>query len=324
MVVNITAQPYIRRDLQAKPVSHIKDAWPKLGNHSFKFQQSPQTKTSDVIEKWFLKLLDAMLGLVGIDSTTVQNLFGSLLSVASDAIKCDFYAVQTCSRWHVKLIHGLIISGVYLSFWIVFWNSIRLPLVAALSLALYGAIVMYICYGYSPLCFPMVPICWLEDVIQTLRFFFPKFLYLPSTMIVVGRPECTANTLYPRFDCLKSCESEPLEFDGWKPVFAWGVVELGGVVESFVYDNIHLIPLADYTGIRQLINEKKLVLTRGNDDMLSAQRFCAVLNVYRLAPYAVVMLLIISSSVALANLVPLLINPVLQILTQLYVAIFVE
>tara|TARA_B100001540_G_scaffold284144_1_gene276205 strand:- start:10377 stop:28151 length:17775 start_codon:yes stop_codon:yes gene_type:complete len=322
-VINITAQPYLRRDLQKKPVVYLRDAWPKLGNHSVQLD-TPAHDTSDVIEKYFVRMLVWVLNWVGVDSATVQNAYTSLLREVQTGVRCDFYAVQTCSRWNVKLLHGIVIMTCYFSLWMIFWNTMKQPLVVAFTFPLFTLMVMYLCYGYSPMCVPMVPICLVEDVLHTLQFFFPKYLFVPTPMIKTSEPNCDPSSLFPEVRCVKDCLAVPLGFDNWKPVFAWGLVEIGGVVQTVVVNHVHWIPFMDHQRLRDLVIEKEVVLERGGDDMVNANRLCAVVNLYRLAPYLLIFFLLLSSAVTVSNLVPMIINPNIQIFTQLYVAIFAE
>ena len=68
--------------------------------------------------------------------------------------------------------------------------------------------VVYLAYGFSPLCAPLVPNCLGDGLRDTLMFFFPKKLTLPQALIDTS--VCYINgTRLPgqTGDCLKSCRT---------------------------------------------------------------------------------------------------------------------
>lgn len=331
-IVNVTAQPYLKANLQSNPAKSLRDSWPKLTNYSNDSGHNATFHTPSIIdtagdwvEEWFVKLLRGVLDLMGVKVEDFYNLYFSVVKEVKNMAKCDFYAVQTCSQWRVKMVHGMVIVSCYMSIWLLFWNSVRLPLVAAMTTPLFAILLMYVCYGYSPLCVPMVPICFFEDLLQTMRYLFPKFLVIPQAMIRTDvTPACKPNQLLPRVECVKSCDVEPFHFTSWEPVFAVVVAEIGGSLQKFVTDNLEWIPLVDIDTLRRLIEQKSKVIEYGDSDMVVAQRICAGLNSWRLAPYIMLLLGVGPAVVAMANLLPLVITPLLQIVTSLYVSVFTE
>jgi len=320
--LDATALSYENRSLQKTPARSIRDAWPKIYNFSMGDRSKYDDQLpSNTVEQWFVKLLREILYLLKIGPEQVRNVYLSFVQELSRFSTCDFYAMQTCSRFNVKLLHGIIIMAIYFSLWILFWNSLRFSLVLMLTTPIFVILVLYLCYGYSPVCGPMIPVCMVEDVQETFRFLFPKFLVLPRSLIY-DKPECDVNNLKPNATCIRNCSVTPFEYDSWEAVFSWGLVEVGGSIAEFTMTNLDSVPLIDHDSIRTMVGRKEQIIIHGDDDMLTAQRICAFINSYLLIPYILLVALIVSTLLAIANIIPILLAPVIQVLNQLFVAIF--
>lgn len=324
--IETTYLSYSSPHLQGTPSVLLRDAWPKLVNYSngTNVSQPLSALPDGFLERGFVLILRETLNFFGIGDEYIYNLYKSILAELESMVRCDFYAVQTCSRWRVKLLHGIIILSVYFSVWILFWNSMRLSLVLTLTTPLFVILLLYMCYGYSPFCLPQIPICMIEDIISTVRYFFPKYLILPQAMIREDVQDCQPNDLFPNATCLKDCSSSPFEYVSWEPVFAWGVVEFGGVIQKFVEDNIEYIPGIDHSSINTMLDRKQVIIEHADDDMIAAQRLCFIVNFYRAVPYLAVVVLVIMSVFSFGNLLYLILTPLVQIISQLFVSIFTE
>ena len=307
------------RAMRATPATHLHEAWPKLKNYTLPVEE-PQT-ASDIIGQWFISALTWLLDNVGLSTQSVYNLFNSVADELQIAIKCDIEAVQTCSKWNVRLIHSLIICGIYFSIWILLLNSIRLPFVVVLTTPLFTVFVLYLAYGYSPFCFPLIPVCFIDDLHQTLRMIFPKVMTLPSSLV---KPNCNVNVLYPQLNCTRACSDEPFELDSWYATLGWFVGEFGDPATDAVIDNIDWVPLLDHKTIKNTMRRKRAILKSGDDSLITGHRICATLNSWRLAPYLVILLLVTSCLVVVASIIPLALNPIIQIVVQLYVSFFTQ
>lgn len=324
--VKTTELSYTRPDLQRTPARSIREGWPRIQNFTAVSSGGggfEERLPSNVMEKWFVLMLREILYWFKVAPRQIQNIYLSVLDEMKRLATCDFHAIQTCSRFNVRLLHGIVIMTVYFSVWILFWNSVRLPVVLLATTPVFLLLLLYMCYGYSPVCGPMVPVCMVEDIQQTLRFFFPKFLVLPRSLFH-EKPGCDVNDLTPNATCIKNCSSDPFRYDSWEDVFAWSLVEVGGPVANFTMNNLNVVPFIDHHSIRRVVNQKEQIIIHGDDDMLVAQRICALINSYLLAPYLLLAWLLVSVAVAIIGMIPVLLTPVVQVITQLYVAIFTK
>ena len=71
-----------------------------------------------------------------------------------------------------------------------------------------------------------------------------------------------------------------------------------------------------------MLDRKQVIIERADDDMISAQRLCFIVNFYRAVPYLAVVVLAIMSVFSFGNLLYLILTPLVQIISQLFVSIF--
>ena len=324
--LDATAQSYTHRHLQKTPGRSIRESWPTITNYSatgVNRSKYEETLPTNVVEKWFVRILREILYVFEIGPSQIRNIYLSSLAELRRFATCDFPAMQTCSRFNVKLIHGLVIMTIYFSLWFLFWNSVRMPMVLMITAPLFVVLLLYLCYGYSPVCGPIIPVCMVEDIQETLRFFLPKFFVLPRSLIH-DKAECGANELKPSAACIKNCSVDPFEYNSWESVFSWGLVEIGGPIANYTKRNLDSVPFIDHSSLHRMINRKEQIIIHGDDDLLVAQRICAFINSYLLIPYLLLVFLLLSSLFAVANVIPTLLSPIIQVINQLYVAIFTK
>ena len=216
---------------------------------------------------------------------------------------------------------------------------------ASLSMLVFIPIIFYISYQYSPICAPMIPVCFFEDVIVSLRLAFPKFMRVPSIFIYPRNVELksgdilsctdyieqgTYNTwitpdfMKTKIACIKSCVEHPLDFTSWRAVLAWYVTELGqGAVDWFL-DYQKSIPLIDHHDMHNQLLLKNFVWKSKDADMLLTHRICAFTQSYQLLPFFLCIILLLITLRPIINITSSASIPLLHSLSAMMNSVFVK
>ena len=204
----------------------------------------------------------------------------------------------------------------------VILNQFQLGFLAFGLMVTFTTGVLFMSYGYSPFCFPMIPMCFTEDVIDLLQIIFPKVVYVPTPLLHTEKSMCQPKQLQYNSSCIRSCTSTIFEYDGWEGVYAWTAAELG-IVDWSISQADSLL-LVDVSKLKRLLRLKKTVFSRGNAELINANRICAALHSYELIPVLFGLLIVLASMAVLATILPTLVYPAMNVLTALYVSIFVS
>ena len=277
--INVTAIYYTQA--VQPPTFALTDPWVRLHDSGY----TTRTRTGDDwLSTQAARLSRQLLAVIGVTPEVLYNLVNSVVREVRQAVMCDFEAVQTCSRWHMRLPHGMVIVAVCMGIVILLCMYGGLPMVAFGISSLYIPCVLYVCYGYSPLCAPMIPSCLMRDVIQALQQYVPDFIILPDSLL---RPGCRMDDhfIFLTDSCLVQCHESPFEFDHWFSVVAWYVAEMGGDAASWSVTAVKHIPFINRQALAKQIMEKYAVYKHGGNSLVMGHRICAVVSSYHVVPY---------------------------------------
>ncbi|EKX31745.1 hypothetical protein GUITHDRAFT_149095 [Guillardia theta CCMP2712] len=247
----------------------------------------------------------------------LYDLFGALPGEILDLSKCDRQAVMLCTRHHYTLlVSGFVIAVVWMGLSLVL-TSFRIPHITALLWTTYPAIVVYYAFGVSPLCFPMIPTCLLEDLVNVLNFFFPATIQFPDSL--QASPGCLSNAhnSTERAACILSCSQQPFDYVSWEAEISWWtcLVSTGlcRSVDSFVTSRPVLNKL---TSLHKNLAVKAAIVEGNNMDMIVAQSACATLNIWRIIPLIMILFLVFYAFSVIATFPFFLFNEVIRLAIQ--------
>jgi hypothetical protein len=322
------------RSMKGDPSTSLSDAWPRVPRQENRtWNDKNSVRAGDAVVSTWVWFLRGALSAVGLSTNNVYDALASAFHETLNAVHCDLESIQTCKHWKVLLLHSAIVNSVFFSVWFLVASGARLSFLASLSVILFVPAVLYLSYGYSPFCIPMVPTCIFEDAVRSLRLVFPRFMRVPQAFvrdaIVDGQP-CYKVLENPSiFDpkhaaCVRTCDETPLKFTSWRAVFAWIVAELGQDAVDWTLDVQKHVPLLDHHDMQEQLLLKNGIWRIQDDSLVNAHRVCAAIHSYLLAPYLVICILATTAVVAtlLVVLIPALI-PFLAMVAQLYTAMFV-
>ncbi len=277
---------------QARPATSVETSWLNVSRRgevsvSWADPSALQASHGPVVAT-ALFWADRALAAVHQSPNAVYDVMAAVADELWHFVRCDYEAMQTCSKWrrHVA-IASVVVAFYYLGVYTV-CAAVGLSLPALVAAAALPSIVLYMSYGYAPLCFPAVPVCLYDDLVYTLQLLVPKNIALPG---VLYRSERCMLAAAVRVDaaCLRTCTDEPFAFLEWYDVLAWWSLELGveARTASLAQQPFAALLLGEQTqqDIRAAVAFHTRVFETPDTALLATKRVCAVLSLYKLIPY---------------------------------------
>ena len=324
---------YYQQPSPAPPPQSLRDAWPVVTRSADPVTQAAPDwdNTLDVVSASATWAMRRLASTVGLTTHLVHDIITSMVREAQLAMVCDLRAVQTCSAWTVRLQDGVLVVTLYTvlaGFVLSVLNLsplMYITLMAVEMFVLFPTAVMYICYGYSPFCWPLLPTCMIADVYSMIEEVFPRVLTVPYVMYArtVSTPaRLEACNVLLRVDCLTPCSDEPFDYNDWQDILAWGAAELDvGAVDAAVQSvaSIGLLPQ-----MAKKAQTKRNVYLFADASTISANRICAFTNAYKAIPVLLCVLLGASMVFAVVRILMTFVYATVAIFASLAVSIFTQ
>ena len=139
------------------------------------------------------------------------------MSMLKGLVQCNFTRIQTCSDRHSFFWSAVQTLAVAVIVAIVV-KSLQIPYLEVILFACSVAVFMYVTYGYSPTCVPLIPTCLLSDLFGLLDWLLPESVQWPDALVT--RPGCAS------VSCLRSCTDDPIiGFASYNDHAAWIMCE---------------------------------------------------------------------------------------------------
>jgi len=234
-------------------------------------------------------LTDAWLDRVHIRALLVN---ASYMPLVKHIIMCNFTHVQTCAGrkslfWSgVQALVILIVVGAVS-------RILGIPYIEIILAFFFIPLILYIAYGYSPMCAPLVPVCLLPDLYSLVDWIFPSSLVWPTSLITANGPANCADK-----SCMRSCVSDPIV--GYDSVYdhaAWIMCEASASAVKTALTMTNGDPLRTAV-LRKCVDT--------SESMRSAQRICFAVTVMSNLPILLIVftaLWILPSALAIVSAV---------------------
>jgi hypothetical protein len=223
-------------------------------------------QVSDAAEEVLSNLTDQLLDKDQISSVLVDAPY---LQTIKGLIQCNFTRIQTCEGRHSLFWSALQALILVLLLGIV-GRILEIPYIDALLVVAFIPIFMYITYGYSLTCSPLIPTCLLRDLFEMVDYILPASLEWPDDLVdFTGCREIS---------CMRSCVSDStVGFKAWQDHLAWIMCEID---EGWSIAQAMTFPSGD--PFRAAILRKCAAPT---DSMRTAQRICFAVTIVRSMPF---------------------------------------
>jgi len=237
---------------------------------------------------------DAFMGLVSLDAMYDDPLYRdmrrrnefSLGSLFRDFVQCDLDEIVSC-RVRNSRLPVIILTNLVMIF--VITTVFPVPSVLVFYLWTLGMTlgVVYMAYGFSPMCLPRIPTCLGEGLFDlVISYVFPHSLALPAPLY--NATVCDSR-LAPRAAgvCLLPCAGAPMRVASATSVFVaidCAVFEREAVVSRFVLAALPaaLRALYDEDYVMGTVRHFEAVFQGGDEALHAAVRVCIATNVFKL------------------------------------------
>jgi hypothetical protein len=203
--------------------------------------------------------------------------------------------------------------------------AIGLSMPVLLAAGALPSIILYMSYGYAPLCFPAVPACLYDDLVSTIQQLVPKNIELPGVMY---RSQACMSAAASRVEvkCLRTCTDEPFAFLEWYDVLAWWSLEVGveARMAAFAQQPLMSVVLGEQTqdDIQAALDFHTRVFETPDIALLTTKRVCAVLSLYKLMPYLAILFVVVMLALASLQVLQQTVSVAVQTMCVLLVSAF--
>ena len=239
---------------------------------------------------------------------------------------CDFETVQLCSGFRRSLGWSLVVVACMWAAISIAARQISVPYVDFALAALYLPMVLLYSMGVSPICVPMVPTCFLQEITGILESLLPGSITWSSLLqrwpgCLDGATPLLQNGLVnvnllriatpSTPSCFVPCTDDPFNFDSWQDSVAWILVE-AGIPPSWIPDWAGVVVAYLPQSIQPYFDPRLVASAYGAKapytawpEMLSAQRVCFGLTAINLVALVLCAAAVVTVAVGLLA-VPLL------------------
>jgi hypothetical protein len=241
----------------------------------------------------------------GFDEEWFISLFTSIPVSFRDMLECQLEEVQFCTNYRRTLWNSFWWVFIYMVCISFVMSVLHVPFIQSVLFVLFPFFVLHYSTNYGLFCIPMIPTCVLDEALEIVSALFPTELSWPNSL--QKYPGCIADL--PRYsrwgrdppqespDCFRSCMDDPFAFTRWEATAAWWVCDWNRhtCLEFREWLANHTIPFS--TELQAFIAQKAEALTLRDSDMIAGQRICAVLTLWYIAPWIMLVNAILISSV---------------------------
>jgi hypothetical protein len=226
---------------------------------------------SEATEELLSNLTEQLLDKDQISSVLVDAPY---LQTIKGLIQCNFTRIQTCEGRR-PLFWSAIQSLLVVLLLGLIGRVLDIPYIDALLVVAFVPIFMFITYGYSLTCAPLIPTCLLHDLFELVDSIMPDKIEWPEEL--VDYAGCRSST------CMRSCINDPVVgFKAWQDHLAWVMCEID---TEWSIDQATKYAQGD--PFRASILRKCFI---SGDSMRAAQRICFAITIVRSAPFILLIL----------------------------------
>jgi len=279
----------------------------------------------DPVTAAVLFAVDWVMARVGLSPNYIFDVLAAAAEELWYFVKCDYEAVQTCSKWRVHVLIASIVVAVYYVGVYIVCAAVGLSMPVVLAAVVLPSVVLYLSYGYSPLCFPTVPVCLYDDLVYSIQQLVPPNIRLPT---VLYRSETCMSAAATRLDtaCLRTCTDEPFSFLEWYDVLSWCALELRleSALVQFIRQPVVSLVISQQMqdDIQAAVDFHARVFRTPDTDLITTNRLCALISSYKLIPQLALLFVCVMLALGLVQTLMLTVNVAFQVTFALFVSAF--
>ena len=320
--VSVYYQARFQKTFPLRPTRSLSQSWPKFKKSSTIFTQAKLPKQDDFVTQTAVNGIETLFDFFNVPLTIFFDVLYSVVYQTADSLQCDYENVQMCHNWRVSWFNGIVIVTVYFVLAFLIAQAFGVSSLVIFFVPFFGFFHMQLCYGYQWTCFPLIPNCLIEDIVASINATLPaKIDPIPRALLRSELSACSASALKLQptlpIECLMSCTDKPYSYTTAAAPFAWWLSEVGA--NTFVRNHIlpH-IPWFSTTNLEYHLFQKQFDYDSEQNHLL--HRLCASLTFYRLIPYMLLSIVLVSLFLNLGTFI----IQIVYTLVRLFVAVFVD
>ena len=237
---------------------------------------------------WYLQFIVTWGEQLGLDFGYFARLLSKAPNMLYDLVSCDIEAVILCQKHQYSLVTSSIVATIILSVVGVLSSLVGLPTIPLIfSVISFWSIVMYVSFGYSPMCFPLIPQCAATSLIKDMERLLPTRFEIPPALVTCNLDQATT----PPPNCIAECENEPFGFRDFYDNIVFSVCQaslpLCARLESWIFQYQNLLTDAFGNDFVEALSHSVLrstVILHGDTNMITASSWCNVMTFYKALP----------------------------------------
>lgn len=253
-------------------------------------------------------------------------------------MSCNFDEVMMCSGHERNVVISIVITYIFYLFISTILSSVGIRGLNIVLWLMIPAIGMWLAYGMSPLCSPMLPTCLIQDVISSVQIILPSRIVWPSSLqaypgcigptkgeilsaIESGYPVPNVSSL-PMIDgidrgskgCMLSCRDDPFNFRSWESSLSWIVCG----IDPIGCRNLDIPYFPSFRG--SIVNHTMVLNSTSEDaiDLMESFNLCFWLTIAQSIPYMFLMIAMAIASLFVLQLPIIIVAAGTQFLMQAF------
>jgi hypothetical protein len=298
-----------RPNVSYNPVKIFVDAWQRgndTGNGNIEQRSNIKNRTNfaESIDNapWYIR--EPVLLVQGITGLTEVPFLGLALEapgVISDMLHCDVESVMFCTRHTFSVFTAGLISVIALSIIGTLISFTGIPIVSTLLSVLgFYTLTMFVAFGMSPMCTPLIPSCIFDSLVTDVVYWLPERITIPQSLISCRHDQ----TISPvPADCIVECDKTPFYFEDATANFGWLLCDFSPIacqkLQQYL-DNpdttfTSIVGIQLTSSIRASLYRSDMVLKSGDTNMQEAFSWCNILSLYRLVPITILVFMAVGA-----------------------------
>ncbi|KAJ1468512.1 hypothetical protein T484DRAFT_3629701 [Baffinella frigidus] len=248
---------------------------------------------------WYVKYPVNFFSWMGFTPDPLLGIAYDLPETAIKLLTCNVESVMFCTRHTYSVFTASFIAIIALTIISALFSFTKIPVVSGLF-AMFGftGIVMFVAFGYSPACIPLVPTCFFSSMVSDVSYFIPLKIIIPQSLL-----RCThdQSESVPDASCLVQCNAKPFYFVDFSANLAWTVCyssmglcnQLGDYLATPGNLYTATFGLETAENLATAVYRSKTVVGSEDQNIISGFAWCNTLTIYQLIPLVVIIVFVL-------------------------------
>ena len=266
------------------------------------YEPAPVSTFKDFVSvsPWYIQYPVAVATSVGLEPGPLVGVAFETPSLVIKLLTCNVESQLFCTEHRYSIFTSALIAMLVITSLSVVFKVTQVPVVSTLlSIITFSGLVMFISFGYSPACMPIIPQCFFSSMIADISYFFPTKIMIPQSLLACQHDQTES---VPSADCMISCSSKPFQFTDFSANLAWLVCGNSDKIcrgmeeilapESNWYASIFGSGASNL--LKSALYRSRTVLASDDKNIIEGFSWCHYLTLYQIIPLAAIVIFAIT------------------------------